>query len=538
MSLNARHHPHFVAGASTAVDPAVAFTIVVSSGVTSSGLTLDSTQYEDVLSGGLAVSNTIDSGGLVTVESGGRTGGDVVLSGGAEVASSGGLLESVIVSSGGLLSGPGNLLGGEIEGNAAGLRLARVDDESSNVTVTSGGLVSAFTINALANLSVESGGEAFATSAAGGDLTVEYGGDVSGTSVTRAGGTLFVQGTAENTRVVSGGLVYAEGTSSGSSLVSGVQVAVGGTLEVASGGSVSAARVSAGGQAQLDNGGALAGAAIVGGGLKVGFGGDVLAASISSGGTMEVGNNGAASATQVTSGVFTVDAGGEAIGINVAAGGSLVLNGLAGGGTAFGQTQQVFDGQLTGSGLFEQAGGVLTVEGTTSGFTGLMLVFEGAIEVATSQGLGLGGVLFGGQDSQQAATLLIDAVDRPVSGATYGTTLSNFQDPLDRLDLAGLAFVSGATAKSVGGVLTLTDGAYKASFKLAETEATKYAVGSDGKGGTLIRAATGAGTRSLVQAAAAFPASFQGLAHTSASEPHSARIEMVAEGVNRSHALA
>jgi len=127
-----------------------------------------------------------------------------------------------------------------------------------------------------------------------------------------------------------------------------------------------------------------------------------------------------------------------------------------------------------------------------------------------------------------ATTLVIEAVDRPVKGGTFANVLSRFDDSYDRVDLAGLAYVSGATAKWNGHELTLKDGSYVAHFELGEDRARRYVVVSDGHGGTLIRGG-GTGTIGLAEAAASFdplPAALSylggaqvGSAHVAIGEP-------------------
>ena len=72
--------------------------------------------------------------------------------------------------------------------------------------------------------------------------------------------------------------------------------------------------------------------------------------------------------------------------------------------------------------------------------------------------------------------------------------------------MRSLAFVSGATAVLNGAVLTVTDGAYHASFTLSGSAAAAYVVMGDGAGGALVHAAAGSPIHTLVQAAAAFGA--------------------------------
>jgi hypothetical protein len=90
------------------------------------------------------------------------------------------------------------------------------------------------------------------------------------------------------------------------------------------------------------------------------------------------------------------------------------------------------------------------------------------------------------EPSTGSAVLQIDAADAPAAGGTFANTIYNFSGANEDIDLASIAFVSGASASVVGGVLVLTDGGKTYAFDLAGTVAAAYPVLSDGHGGTLI----------------------------------------------------
>jgi hypothetical protein len=94
--------------------------------------------------------------------------------------------------------------------------------------------------------------------------------------------------------------------------------------------------------------------------------------------------------------------------------------------------------------------------------------------------------------------LQVDAADSPAAGATFANVLSSFASTKDRLDLAGIAFASGATATSGTGVLKLSEGGEVYRFKLAGAIGSSFSVVDDGHGGTLIKVAVAG----MVQAAA------------------------------------
>ena len=231
----------------------------------------------------------------------------------------------------------------------------------------------------------------------------------------------------------------------------------------------------------------------------VGDAGAADALTIASGATLNVLSGGAASAVKVASGGrLVIAAGATAATLGLAAGGALVDQGAL---TYSGAASATLAGALSGAGaLIEDGPGRLAISGSTAGFTGSAVLSGGVIELAVAGGLGSGSVVFA---AAKTATLQIDAAARPASGGTFAATLISFDSTLDRVDLAGLAFVSGAKATVKGDVLTLRDGTYTAAFTLGGTLASGYVVSNDGAGGTLIRArASTAGA--IVNAAAAF----------------------------------
>ena len=142
------------------------------------------------------------------------------------------------------------------------------------------------------------------------------------------------------------------------------------------------------------------------------------------------------------------------------------------------------------------------VSGATAAFTGEATLSGGVIDLTNAQGLAGGQVAF--EQSTGATTLDIEAANRPANGATYATGLVDFDGSSKRLDLAGLTVSSGAKITLNGSTLEVVDGGYTAAFTLSGRVADSYVIVSNGAGGALVRAAAGAGTHSLVQAAAGF----------------------------------
>jgi autotransporter passenger strand-loop-strand repeat protein/autotransporter-associated beta strand protein len=308
-----------------------------------------------------------------------------------------------------------------------------------------------------------------------------YSGGVETSATLDAGGTetVYLGGVADASRVMSFGIVSALGSTDGV-LLSGGKEIVGG------GGRGSATHVLKGGVEYVASGGLTIGAIVASGGTeRVSAGGAASAATISAGGTLVVASAGSAIEAQVL------------------AGGRLVLDGAA---SWSGATTRALAGTLAGGGQLIEAGpGVLVVSAVATTFSGEVVIDGGTVELAAA--LGAGRVDFAATATKK--TLKIDAADRPANGATFATTLIDFDSAsATYVDLAGQAFVAGATATLSGHTLTLRDGAYTAAFTLAGTGASKYAVVSDGAGGIEIRAATGSTkTPLLAQAAAGFTVS-------------------------------
>jgi autotransporter passenger strand-loop-strand repeat protein len=246
------------------------------------------------------------------------------------------------------------------------------------------------------------------------------------------------------------------------------------------------------------------------------------------GGYEVVSAGGAASATTVASGgTLTVAAGGRARQTTELAGGDLVVGGAAvWSGTG---TWDLF-GSLSGGGrLVEDGPGTLVVSAAAASFSGEAIISGGKVELAAASGLGAGTVAFA--DNAARKTLEIADGDLPANNGAFATTLIDFDSSsATYVDLAGVAYAAGATATLAGDTLTLHDGAYGAAFTLGGAAASKYAVFSDGDGGTEIRAAVGS-TRipALVHAMAGFGAHHDMARTTSAhvADPSHAALQML-----------
>ena len=331
------------------------------------------------------------------------------------------------------------------------------------------------------------GGEADDTLIGPGDAFVDSGGVMDDATVL-SGGFLGVNSGASIDAILSSG--GRENIEDGGA-DSGATVLKGALLRVSAGGSFSGVIVSSGGIAEaLADGSGAGGVAETGGKFLVVSGGVEVGATISSGGDLIVRSGGVAtSATVLTGGAATVSSGGVASSLSLLAGGVLVDDGTA---NYFGDS--TLAGRLSGGGTVYQRGdGVLVQSGDALAFSGTVSLSGGTIELANAGGFGAAEIKFDATSS----TLELLSAAQPRNGGTFREKLFNFDKTSEDLDLAGQAFVSGATATLSGHTLKLVDGAYSAKFVLSGTSASSYAssyiVTSDGLGGTLIEAESASG---------------------------------------------
>jgi autotransporter passenger strand-loop-strand repeat protein len=272
---------------------------IISSGVTSSGL-------------------TVSNGKEVFIESGGTTISTTVLAGGSEDPAPGGLVENVTVSSGGYVIGAGDVGGNsEIYGTINGVTLvhsgftsvyaavvdvfsgARALDltvdsgvevrlslggSASHVTVNSGGGVSdggvatGVTINSSGGLDIAGSAFGVILERGGGEYVISSG-FTSGTVV--SGGVETVAGVADATVLSSGSYEYDYGVTSGTVVLSGAHEVV------ASVGTASGSVISNGGRAAVLFGGKIAAPTVLSGGtLVVSEGGKVISGLTIAGGVV------------------------------------------------------------------------------------------------------------------------------------------------------------------------------------------------------------------------------------------------------------
>jgi len=414
---------------------------IISSGVVSSGLALAAGDTATVLFGGKTVS-TADAG-LETVLSGGSAAATTVSKGGELILSSGAVASGLIVSKGGVVSRGGLIIGATVDyGVISGAQL--------------GG-----------SMTVEANGESENVTVASGGVETVVPLGLAALATVASGGVLVDDAVARHTVVQAGGVISGTGKLTSNTLDGGVieGVLVLGALKVTSGGVISAASI-------------VSGASAV-----VSAGGQAIAVTVSSGASETVLSGAVATNAVVSSGAVVIDDG------------SMIFS--AGGAVPF-------SGALSGSGALTQTGsGVVEIGGATSAFTGVLKINGGTAALASSEGIGGGQIVFTAP-AGGSATLKINAADQPAAGATFATTISNFDEAGESLYMASLVFSSGATAQVSGSTLKVTDGAAVYDFKLAGSAATAYSVVSGPLGGVLVKAA--GHPVALVQAMAAFAA--------------------------------
>jgi autotransporter passenger strand-loop-strand repeat protein len=181
-------------------------TVYVTSGHSSTGLTISSGITLDILSGGTALATTVTSGGTELVQSGGSASGSIIDSGGSDV-----------------VSGGGTELGAQISGG-----------QQDVFGYASGGIVFA------GSQVVESGGSASSTMVSAGGFTVVLSGGSGGGSIIDSGGSDVVSGGGSDLGTqISGGAQLDYGYASGATIFGGSQV-------VESGGTTSGSTISSG----------------------------------------------------------------------------------------------------------------------------------------------------------------------------------------------------------------------------------------------------------------------------------------------------
>jgi hypothetical protein len=455
------------------------------------------TLYGGLADAGVTSAVHIASGALDNMSAGAAARGDYVQSGGEQIVSAGATATLEQVLSGGQIVVSAGGVASEVTVSSGG--------SATFQTIVSSGVTQTFALPGSAasatfgSLKLDSGATAILQDAvvlSGGKLVLDAG-------VAVAGGTYYIVNGYSVSSTSAGVTVSSGGSLTGAGGVSGL-------LTVFSGGVASGVSVLSGGTDLVDSGARQSGVKVDSGavldaiGLKItgAVVGMVSAAETVAGATVSIGAQVTVSGAAVADGgSLQVLGGGYAEDVSTVAGGVLT----DGGTVIFDQPGSVkLAGSLSGGGVLQLTGSGITLvlSGAGSHFTG-EAVIDGAaayndeteaysavsdvLEIATASGLGTGAVEFEGFPTvNTSATLQVDAADTPAAGATFANALNNFTSSTDFLDLRGLAYVAGASAKVSGSTLTLTDGGRTEKFTLTGETAATFTVTSDGHGGTLI----------------------------------------------------
>ncbi len=324
-------------------------THIVSSGVTSTHLTLHNGDILEVLSGGSAVSITVNNGATEYVYSGGKAVGTTLNNGGGLQLSSGATASFTTVDDGStvfVFSG-GTAISTTL--SSGGGEQVYTDARASFTTANSGGDVFVFSGGAAVGTTlsndtfeiVSSDGAAISTTLGSGAIEdLDPGATASFTTVDN-GGTANVSGAAVSTTINSGGFegVYSGGKAvsttvnnggfeamSSGSVASFTTVNSGGIQDVSSDATASFTTVNSSGTEYVFSGATARFTAVMNGGTAFVFpGGTTSSATVSGGGIEYVYGSGTTISTAVKSGgTEVVYPGGTATGTVVSSGGSLV----------------------------------------------------------------------------------------------------------------------------------------------------------------------------------------------------------------------
>ncbi|HZZ87895.1 MAG TPA: hypothetical protein VFE13_06120 [Caulobacteraceae bacterium] len=341
--------------------------VIVSSGVTSSGLAVSPHGTLAVLRGGVVVDTTVLQAGTEVVSKGGRSSNTRVFSGGDEVFWRDGLAFGDAIGAGGALTLAGDVIGsaGQSAGLASGGEVvsgvllsngSRLDLLSARVmrhgTATIGlfGLATDTAVLSGGDLVVSASGVASRSQvAAGATETLWQGGKEVGGTIS-AGGRLTLAGELVGAgQVVSAGVGASDKTLSKVILLAGAEVELtsgevksGGTELVGSGGSATDTTLLKGGKQQVLSGGATSQVDVLGA-LTVSSGGvakslivesggqatvmgSAAGAMVQAGGRLVIASGGLArSISLLSSGVASVGPGGVASGVEVFSGATLTV---------------------------------------------------------------------------------------------------------------------------------------------------------------------------------------------------------------------
>ena len=457
----------------------------VTSGVTSSGLTISSGNELLVQSGGIASSTTVDGGGSLVVNSGGKEFSATISAGGTETISSGGSATGdQIYGTLTIISTGATAVSNETV-NSGGLLNISKSATVNNTTLISGGTVDLLTGAAtLAGNLTFSGGDntllvasVVNTVGTDGDLAA-----ISGFSSTdKIDITALSSAVTTLSTVVSGGNTVAEVISGSSTIVeefvfSGTTTYTSSTLSLvadsgghaeieynsagSAGGTTTSVTTSTAPGAYTEtsgntllvlNGGSVSATTIDNGAfLVISSGGQDFAATILSGGTETVSAQGSATGDQIY-GATTVDSGADVSSEVVQNGGTLVVDGgavdtastiLAGGSET-----------ILGSATGDQIYGTQLVSAATAAVTGEIVENGGKVELFLAGATATGTTVLG------SGTLAISGNATASNTVLSGGGTVELESP--KATVAGsLTFSGGGNALDIASIVTASAGSF------------------------------------------------------------------------------
>jgi len=450
-------------------------TLVISSNVTSSGLTVSAGETIEVMSWGTVEAIVVNSGGTLDLSSNATVSGLMVSSGG--IVSGPGVLLGDSNSDAGIISGLdlGSPYGADLTVLSGGVVINLIGDNGV-LTVDAGGKVSGATTNSGAYFDIH--GSAVGEMFAGGQQIIESGGVVSGAVLNaNATETVVGGGVDDGSTVNSGRVVVWSG-----GLVSGDVVGSSGMLVLSQGATASAVTVNSGGVFEYEGPITVSSGQDISGQLADAIGGNTVVfssaaqfggASFLSGGELEVMAYGL---TILNGGEVTLSSGQGLNNLTVSSGGSVVgpgeifgggvIGGLISGVTVTGTPPYPYSMHILSGGVADNVtviSGVVVVDGVFSGgvvtgdsSSGSLTVdahgtFEGAVVESGGVVILSAGATVSGDTVSSGGLVELD-----VSVISSGQNLGGIQS--GTVTLGGFTFLSGGEEEVVGATTVLSGG--------------------------------------------------------------------------------
>jgi len=178
----------------------------------------------------------------------------------------------------------------------------------------------------------------------------------------------------------------------------------------------------------------------------------------------------------------------------VGTGPATLTTGADGTSTSFSGTLLEINGLTETLSLDKVGAGTFTLTGANS-YAGGTAVTGGTLDLGASNSAGAGAITFAGS-SASPATLALELAAQPVSGATFGNTLTNFgaNDALDLKLFSAIPVVPYTSTSATSGTITvigfsaINDQFEQEVFTLNNPGSTNFIAVTDNNGGSLIEA--------------------------------------------------